>query len=121
MKNKLDLKSIIIGVLATLLLMSLLGAKQENEEWGDISARSLTIREGGSIRILSMANKNLVDISGEGAGGGHIDLNNSLGGRSVNLGANFEGQGGFITFNQDGKVSSHLGTGKKGEGFPSPF
>jgi len=119
-KYQLDLKSLLVGVLSTLLFISLISAKQSEEGWGDVSVSSLTIRDGGSVRILSPAGENTVLISGSGNAGGTIVLKNALGATSVSLGANREGHGGFVTYN-DGKVSAHLGTGEMGGGYLRTF
>ena len=121
MHNRVDVKSVLIGVLGTLLFLSLLGLKRAATEYGDLTVRSLTVKDNGEIKILSPSGNQTVVISGSGLAGGTIVLANALGVPSTSMGANQEGQGGFVAYNQEGKVSAHLGTGPNGQGFVRTF
>lgn len=119
--RRFDLKSLTIGILSTLLFMSLLSAKKSETKFDDINVSSITVRRDGFIRILSDSDDYTVLISGEGQTGGNIYLANALGMPVAVLGSNIEGQGRFVTYNQTGKVSAHMGTGPNGEGFLRTF
>ncbi|NQV14592.1 hypothetical protein HQ531_03970 [bacterium] len=121
MKNSVDPKSVLIGILSTTIFFLLVSAKQNDSELGDVSVSSLTVRDNGSIRIISGTGDYSAYMAGDGPTGATIVLANALGIPSVSLGTNFEGQGGIVTYNQEGKVSSHVGTGSSGEGFFRTF
>lgn len=120
MNVHIDVKSMIIGVLGCLLYISIVSAMDETGSMEDLSVKSLTIRDGGSLRILSPAGENTVIINGSSPGGGTISITNALGENSVFLGTNREGHGKFVTY-KNGIVSAHLGTGEMGGGFLRTF
>ena len=100
--KSIDIKSVIIGVLGTILVFVSIGAKSQYEHLSDIVCNSITVLDDGT--------------------GGYIKISNSDGKQTSYLGTAENGDGFLTTFNSDGKKTSYLGTAKEGGfGFLTTF
>ena len=100
--KSIDIKSIIIGVLGTILVFVSIGAKSQYEHLSDIVCNSITVLDNGT--------------------GGYIKISNSDGKQTSYLGTAENGDGFLSTFNSDGKKTTFLGTAKEGGfGFLTTF
>ena len=100
--KSIDIKSIIIGVLGTILVFVSIGAKSQYEHLSDIVCNSITVLDDGT--------------------GGYIKISNSDGKQTSYLGTAENGDGFLTTFNSDGKKTTFLGTAKEcGFGFLTTF
>ena len=100
--KSIDIKSVIIGVLGTILVFVSIGAKSQYEHLSDIVCNSITVLDNGT--------------------GGYIKISNSDGKQTSYLGTAENGDGFLSTFNSDGKQTSYLGTAKEGGfGFLTTF
>ena len=98
----IDIKSVIIGVLGTILVFISIGAKSQYEHLSDIVCNSITVLDNGT--------------------GGYIKISNSDGKQTSYLGTAENGDGFLTTFNSDGKKTTFLGTAKEGGfGFLTTF
>ena len=98
----IDIKSVIIGVLGTILVFVSIGAKSQYEHLSDIVCNSITVLDDGT--------------------GGYIKFSNSDGKQTSYLGTAENGDGFLTTFNSDGKKTTFLGTAKEGGfGFLTTF
>jgi hypothetical protein len=99
--KKLDIRSILIGVLCTALVFVLIGAKSQNENLGDIVVNSIKVLDDGT--------------------GGFLSTYNADGIKTSYLGTAPGGSGKLQTYNADGIKTSYLGTGDAGIGFLKTF
>ena len=100
--KSIDIKSVIIGVLGTILVFVSIGAKSQYEHLSDIVCNSITVLDDGT--------------------GGYIKISNSDGKQTSYLGTAENGDGFLTTFNSDGKKTTFLGTAKEGGfGFLTTF
>ena len=100
--KSIDIKSVIIGVLSTILVFVSIGAKSQYEHLSDIVCNSITVLDNGT--------------------GGYIKISNSDGKQTSYLGTGENGDGFLTTFNSDGKKTTFLGTAKEGGfGFLTTF
>ena len=100
--KSIDMKSVIIGVLGTILVFVSIGAKSQYEHLSDIVCNSITVLDNGT--------------------GGYIKISNSDGKQTSYLGTAENGDGFLSTFNSDGKKTTFLGTAKEGGfGFLTTF
>ena len=100
--KSIDIKSVIIGVLGTILVFVSIGAKSQYEHLSDIVCNSITVLDNGT--------------------GGYIKISNSDGKQTSYLGTSENGDGFLTTFNSDGKKTTFLGTAKEGGfGFLTTF
>ena len=100
--KSIDIKSVIIGVLGTILVFVSIGAKSQYEHLSDIVCNSITVLDNGT--------------------GGYIKISNSDGKQTSYLGTGENGDGFLTTFNSDGKKTTFLGTAKEGGfGFLTTF
>ena len=91
--KSIDIKSVIIGILGTILVFVSIGATDKN--LGDITVNSITVLSDGS--------------------GGYIKTYNAEGKQTSYLGTG--GTGGFLeTYNIYSNKTAYLGTGTKGYG-----
>ena len=97
----IDIKSVIIGVLGTILVFVSIGAKSQYEHLSDIVCNSITVLDNGT--------------------GGYIKISNSDGKQTSYLGTAENGDGFLSTSNSDGKQTSYLGTAENGDGFLTTF
>ena len=93
--KSIDIKSVIIGILGTILVFVSIGATDKN--LGDITVNSITVMDDGS--------------------GGFISTLNADGKQTSYLGTAAEGGGQLRTYNADGTQTSYLGTAEEGFGF----
>ena len=104
MKRVIDVKSLVIGVLATVLFFTMIGAKSKNANFNTITAKEIKIvnSEGKTVAKLR-------SYKGEGI----LDILNRKGKAVAYLGSlNREGFLGI--FNKEGKVVAGLGSDKGG-------
>jgi len=129
--KKLDVKSLIIGVLATVLVFVLIGAKIQNENLGDITVNSIKVvdKDGKKTVFLGIPTPEgigrlaIFDEHGElsvALGvleyGGILTTYNKHGKPTVALGTDLGGSGILETYNEHEKKIVYLGTGKEGHG-----
>ncbi len=121
--KKLDIRSILIGVLCTALVFVLIGAKSQNENLGDIRVTSVTVmNEDGSMAILNGSSLTMglkgypmVSIICEDLGGA-LSTHNADGEKTSYLGTG-EAGGGFIsTYNKHEVMVGYFGSNKDGDG-----
>jgi hypothetical protein len=93
--KSIDIKSVIIGVLGTILVFVSIGAKSQYEHLSDIVCNSITVLDNGT--------------------GGYIKISNSGGKQTSYLGTAENGDGFLSTSNSDGKQTSYLGTAENGD------
>jgi len=107
MKRLIDVKSLVIGVLATALFFTIVGAKSRNDaNFNTITAKGIKIvnPEGKPIAIL-----------GSGLGGGTLDIYNRYGKEVATVQANKKSDGAIFIYNKEGKPVADLGSvGGKG-------
>ena len=84
--KSIDIKSVIIGVLGTILVFVSIGAKSQYEHLSDIVCNSITVLDNGT--------------------GGYIKISNSDGKQTSYLGTAENGDGFLSTSNSDGKKTS---------------
>jgi type 1 fimbria pilin len=105
MKN-IDIKSVIVGVLATVLIIVSMGATNQDENLGDIVVNSIkVVNENGKLAAILNA-----DESGVGFG-----IYNNDGKSAVILNATESGVG-FGIYNNDGKSAVILNVAESGGG-----
>ena len=98
MKN-IDIKSVIVGVLATVLIIVSMGATNQDENLGDIVVNSITVvNENGEIVAGLFAGKN----------GGMVGVNNADGKLVALLAADKNDHGMISVYNKHGKPAAIL-------------
>ncbi|MBC8175153.1 MAG: hypothetical protein H8E82_05820 [Candidatus Marinimicrobia bacterium] len=134
MKN-IDNKSLIIGILGTILIFVLVGATNQNENLGDIVVNSITVvdEKGEMVGMLkSLQNSGALLLGEAGAGtpmvmllcedeGGYLTTYNAYSKQTSFLGTDEGGSGTISTFNDDGKLTAGLGTAEGGDGLLSTY
>ena len=114
----IDMKSIIIGVLGTLLIFISIGATEDDHNLGDITVNSITVLDNGEGGFISTFNNNgeITSYLGTDNGGnGQLGLHNDHGNKMV-LMQTLSESGSLLTFNSDGKQTTYLGTVDNGKG-----
>ena len=140
--KEIDFKSMIIGVLGTLLIFTCMGAK---ENLGDITVNSIKVLNdgvGGFIEIMNLDGKRVayLGVRNNQEGGvlntyngsgvetsfiGTVDdneygamiINNSEGFTSITLGTDSTGNGFIETYDSDLNMNIYLGAGEDGDGY----
>jgi hypothetical protein len=107
--KKLDIRSILIGVLCTALVFVLIGAKSQNENLGDIVVNSIKVLDDGTGGFLKTYNADGIQTSYLGTGEEGIGFLKVM------------NEGNITTYNADGIQTSYLGTGEGGIGFISTY
>ena len=123
MKN-IDIKSVIIGVLGTILVFVSIGAKSQYEHLSDIVCNSITVLDngtGGYIKISNSDGKQTSYLGTAENGDGFLTTFNSDGKKTTFLGTAKEGGFGFLTTFNDGKETTFLGTSEGGSGILETF
>ena len=123
MKN-IDIKSVIIGVLGTILAFVSIGAKSQYEHLSDIVCNSITVLDngtGGYIKISNSDGKQTSYLGTAENGDGFLTTFNSDGKKTTFLGTAKEGGFGFLTTFNDGKETTFLGTSEGGSGILETF
>ena len=113
--KSIDIKSVIIGVLGTVLVFVSIGATDKN--LGDITVNSITVLSDGSGGYIKTYNAEGKQTSylGTGGTGGFLETFDATGQSTSYLGAG--GTGGFLeTYNIYSNKTAYLGTGTKGYG-----
>jgi len=108
----IDIKSVLIGVLGTLLIFTSIGATKQNDNLGDITVNSITVLdngEGGFIRTLNKDGEITSYLGTDTGGNGQLGLHNDHGNKMVLMRTRSE-SGSLLTFNSDGEKTTYLGT-----------
>ena len=108
MKKPIDLKSVIIGILGTVLVFTLLGAHRKKEAQFD----TITAKE---IKIINPKGIPVAVLRSTEEGGGTLDIYNKEG-KLVAALASTEGGAGLGIFNKEEKFVAGLGGTKGGGG-----
>ena len=106
--NKIDVKSAIIGIVGTVLVFVLFGAKTKSDNLGDITVSSITVvdEDGKDMGVL-----------GYSEFGGFLGIySKSAPDKIVLLSATPGGGGGLILFNEQEKPVISLGSKEGGRG-----
>jgi hypothetical protein len=122
--KSIDIKSIIIGVLGTILVFVSIGAKSQYEHLSDIVCNSITVLDngtGGYIKISNSDGKQTSYLGTAENGDGFLTTFNSDGKKTTFLGTAKEGGFGFLTTFNDGKETTFLGTSEGGSGILETF
>ena len=123
--KSINIKSVIIGVLGTILVFISIGAKSQYEHLSDIVCNSITVLDngtGGYIKISNSDGKQTSYLGTAENGDGFLTTFNSDGKKTTFLGTAKEGGFGFLTTFNDGKKTTFLGTAKEGGfGFLTTF
>ena len=122
--KSIDIKSIIIGVLGTILVFVSIGAKSQYEHLSDIVCNSITVLDNGTGGYIKISNSNGKQTSYLGTaenGDGFLTTFNSDGKKTTFLGTAKEGGFGFLTTFNDGKETTFLGTSEGGSGILETF
>ena len=125
--KKLDIRSILIGVLCTALVFVLIGAKSQNENLGDIVVNSIKVLDDGTGGFLSTYNADGIKTSylgtaEEGTGllkvmnEGNIKTYNADGIKTSYLGTAVEGSGKLQTYNKHEVLVGYFGSNTDGDG-----
>jgi hypothetical protein len=100
--KQIDFKSMLIGVLSSVLVFVLVGAKKTPESLGDIVVDSIQIVDGGDLKILNKAGKPTGVFSSD-EDGGVLRIMNKEGKFAATLG-NYENGGRLGISNKEGKI-----------------
>ena len=122
--KSIDIKSVIIGVLGTILVFVSIGAKSQYEHLSDIVCNSITVLDngtGGYIKISNSDGKQTSYLGTAENGDGFLSTFNSDGKKTTFLGTAKEGGFGFLTTFNDGKETTYLGTSEGGSGILETF
>ena len=103
--KKIDLKSVLIGLLVGTNLMFLLGAKQQED---------LIVTK--AIKLINDDGKQIAFLGTGDDGDGLLVTFNSDGKETAFLGTGDDGDGLLVTSNSDGKETAYLGTSESGDG-----
>jgi len=104
MKKAIDIKSLVIGVLATALFFSVIGAKsRHNANFDTITAKK--------IRIVNPKGK-VVAVLGSAKGEGGLEIFNKYGKWVASVQANKDGDGAIVLFDRYGDFGWGM-TGKR--------
>ena len=107
MKKAIDVKSLVIGVLATALFFTMIGAKSKNANFDTITAKK--------IRIVNPEGKVVAGLASDKEGGGVLGIFNKEGKVVAEI-CDKEGEGGGLVIrNEEGKTVAILGCAN-GEG-----
>ncbi len=116
----IDPKSFIIGVLCTVLFLTLTGAKKQSDNLGDILVNSINVPDdglglGGWIAVTATGG-NAAIIIGLDEDGGKVQVNNHDGKLIAFLASDDNGSGHLLTYDADGRESAFVGTSVTGSG-----
>ena len=120
----IDIKSVIIGVLGTILVFVSIGAKSQYEHLSDIVCNSITVLDngtGGYIKISNSDGKQTSYLWTAENVDGFLTTFNSDGKKTTFLGTAKEGGFGFLTTFNEGKETTFLGTSEGGSGILETF
>ncbi len=105
----IDLKSLLIGFLSTVIMFMTTGMRQTATPMGDIAVNSITVIGENEEKALF--------IGSGGGGNGYLKTYNKFGKTSSYLGTGGGGTGGFKIYNRDGKTLAFISGDKEGKGF----
>jgi len=122
----IDIKSTIIGVMTTLLILSVYGFRPETDELGHLVVKSITIEDDRGVVMGYMGNGYMQTYNTFGEptlfvgtgkdGGGYLRAYNGEGDESAYVGTGRMGGGYIRTYNNSGRETSYLGTGSDNSG-----
>ena len=107
--KSLDARSVIIGILSTVILFMTVGMRQTVTNMGDIGVSSIT--------VIGENDEKALFIGSGGGGNGYMKTYNKYGKTSAYLGTGGGGTGGFKIYNRDGKTLAFISGSKEGRGF----
>ncbi len=125
----IDVKSLVIGILATALFFTVVGAKNRN----DVNFDTITAK---TIKIVHPEGKIVADLESDPKGEGMLDIFNKKGklaaalwsykggmlgvfnkeGKSAALLTSYKGGGGLVIFNKHGKEVATVQSNKNSDG-----
>ena len=97
----IDPKSMLIGILITLLVFSTLGLRPKTDELGHLVVRSLTIEDDRGVIMGYLGN-------------GYMQTYNQYGEPTLFIGTGKDGGGYMRAYNGNGDESAYVGTGRMG-------
>ncbi len=97
----IDIKSFLIGILSTLLIITTFGFKNKSDEFGHLVVRSLTIEDDRGVIMGYLGN-------------GYMQTYNQYGEPTLFIGTGKDGGGYMRAFNGNGDESAYVGTGRMG-------
>ena len=100
----IDPKSMLIGVLITLLVFTTLGLRPKTDELGHLVVRSLTIEDDRGVIMGYLGN-------------GYMQTYNQYGEPTLFIGTGKDGGGYMRAYNGNGDESAYVGTGRMGGGY----
>ena len=103
----IDPKSMLIGILITLLVFSTLGLRPKTDELGHLVVRSLTIEDDRGVIMGYLGN-------------GYMQTYNQYGEPTLFIGTGKDGGGYMRAYNGNGDESAYVGTGRMGGGYIRP-
>ena len=104
MKRVIDVKGLVIGVLATALFFSIIGAKSNDANFNTITAKA--------IKIVNPEGKLVADLGSFKGEGGSLHIYNKHGNRVATVQANKDSDGTIGLYNRYGDLGWIM-TGKK--------
>ena len=99
----IDVKSTIIGVLITLLFLSIFGFRPETDELGHLVVKSITVEDDRGVVMGYMGN-------------GYMQTYNTFGEPTLFVGTGKDGGGYLRTYNLRGQECNYVGTGADSSG-----
>ena len=122
----IDIKSIIIGILITLLFLAVYGFRSETDELGHLVVKSITVEDDRGVIMGYLGNGYMQTYNQFGEptlfvgtgkdGGGYLRAFNGNGDETAYVRTGRMGGGYIRTYNNDGKEASYLGTGSDNSG-----
>ena len=121
MRKHVDFKSVLIGVLGTMLAVVMVGANGTPANMGDIVVRSISIEQddegiGGDVYIYNSAGR-VTGCFGSSEYGSFILTFNSEGRQTGYFGTNPLSYGTLLTCNSEGTRTVSCGTEEDGSGY----
>ena len=104
----IDPKSMLIGILITLLVFSTLGLRPKTDELGHLVVRSLTIEDDRGVIMGYLGN-------------GYMQTYNQYGEPTLFIGTGKDGGGYMRAYNGNGDESAYVGTGRMGADISAPI
>ena len=122
----IDVKSMIIGALVMILIFTSFGFRNETDELGHLTVRSLTVEDDrgvimgylgkGYLQTYNQFGEPTLFIGTGKDGGGYMRAFNGSGDESAYVGTGRMGGGYIRTYNNSGKETTYLGTGSDNAG-----
>ena len=103
----IDIKSIIIGILITLLFLAVYGFRSETDELGHLVVKSITVEDDRGVIMGYLGN-------------GYMQTYNQFGEPTLFVGTGKDGGGYLRAYNGNGDESAYVGTGRMGGDISEP-